>query len=167
MKPIPNQKRVKINKQKVSKETGREKPYMIAYVDTLQKAASDLKGNAFKVYIYLLTNLEGYYFGLSTQDISNTYGMSIDSARDAIKQLIDKGYMVQMEGSKNEYTFYDRVDRKPVEVSEEFADIFVQKKFYPQGSTEPVISTYGEILIKCGGDKERAKRVWEEEGVEI
>lgn len=166
MKPIPNQKRVKINKQKVSKETGREKPYMIAYVDTLQKAASDLKGNAFKVYIYLLTNLEGYYFGLSTQDISNTYGMSIDSARDAIKQLIDKGYMVQMEGSKNEYTFYDRVDRKPVELPEELADIFVKRAFYPGYSKEPEIYAYSEILDKCKGDEEKAKIVWAQ-GVEI
>lgn len=164
MKPIANQKRITIYKEKVSRDTGKERPYFLAYIDTLEKAAQELKGNAFKVYIYLLTNLDGFHFGLSPQDISNKYGMSLDSARDAIKQLIDKGYLELLEDCKFEYAFYDRTDKKPINLPDDVAKKLETKCFTSRSTGEVVEYTFKQILEMVDNDFEYAKSIWE--GVE-
>jgi predicted transcriptional regulator len=140
-------------KETVEKESGKKRPYMIAYVDTIEHAAKELKNGAFKVYIYLLTNQNDYYFGLSPQDIANRYGINIDTAREGIKQLIDKGYLVSSSG--NEFTFYDK---KPVELSEKI-DIMNETRMFHTTKGEEVFYTYAEILDAFGVDE--AKVIWE------
>jgi hypothetical protein len=39
MRPIANQKKITIQKEVVEKESGKNRPYMIAYVNTIEKAA--------------------------------------------------------------------------------------------------------------------------------
>jgi len=53
---IPNQKIVKINREKVDKGTGNGRNYLIAYQDNISSAMKLLSHTAFKVYIYLLFN---------------------------------------------------------------------------------------------------------------
>lgn len=160
MKQIPHQKRVTVNKERVEKDTGRERPFFIAYRDTIEKAASELKGNAFKVYIYIMTNQDNFYFGLSPQDISNRYGMSADSARDAINLLIDKGYLVLLEGTNNDYTFYDRTDRKPIILPDVITEQLETKTFLNRKTGEKVEYTYKQILEMVGSE-ETARNIWE------
>lgn len=162
MRPIANQKKITIIKEVVEKESGKSRPYMISYVDTIEKAGQDLKNTAFKVYMYLLTNQNGFYFGLSPQDIANRYGVSIDAVRDAIKQLEEKGYLDKTD--EDEYFFYDRLDKKPVELAEE-VEINNEKRYFHSKSTgEKVAYTYKEILDAYGA--ESARRIWERGGKE-
>lgn len=53
---IPNQKVVKINREKVDKGTGSGRNYLIAYQDNISAASLTLSHTGFKVYIYLLFN---------------------------------------------------------------------------------------------------------------
>jgi len=108
-----------------------------------------------------MTNQESYYFGLSPQDISNRYGMSVDSARDAIKILLDKGYLVLLEGTKSEYTFYDRTDRKPIVLPDVIAEQLETKTFYNRKTGEKVEYTYKQILEMVGNNEEAALNIWE------
>lgn len=161
MKPIANQKLLTINKEVVTKDSGRAHPYLIAYVDTIYKAAKDLKGNTFKVYIYLLCNQNGFHFGLSPQDISNKMGISVDSARDAINTLIAAGYISLLDGTRFEYMFYDKKDSKPIELPTEAAQKLNKKLFYSPtlGNVE---LTFDE-LVELVGDTQRAAAIWQKE----
>lgn len=155
MKPIQNQKRVTIHKEVVEKDSGKKRPYMIAYVDTIEKAAQELKNSAFKVYMSLLANQNNYYYGLSPQAIANHYGISVDAARDGIKQLLEYGYLER--DTENEYFFYDRVDTKPVELAEEI-EMNQEKRTFHKKDGSLVEYTYAEIYEAYG---ERAKDIWE------
>ena len=157
MRPIANQKKITIQKEVVEKESGKNRPYMIAYVNTIEKAAQELKNSAFKVYIYLLTNQNQFYFGLSPQDISNRYGISIDAARDGIKTLIQKGYLSAVNDSETEYIFYDSPDRIPVELAEEI-EMSSEKRMFHTKNGEEIELTYNQILEQYG---EKAKEIWE------
>ena len=80
-----NQRRININREipKGTKESKRS--YMIAYNDNINDAMKNIsKVSTLKAYLYLIQNTNNYYFALSTQDISNTTGISLKSAKDAI-----------------------------------------------------------------------------------
>lgn len=65
----------------------------------------DLKGETFKLWCYLGKNQNGYEFALSKVDAMN-WGMGSKSSYDrAVKELIEKGYLV--ETSPNHYDFYE------------------------------------------------------------
>lgn len=55
----------------------------------------------------------------SPQYVSNTYGISLTSARRALKELEEAGYIVEKSSSR--YEFYDipQVINKPIELKEE------------------------------------------------
>lgn len=103
----PNQRWIRINKTKVEKNTGVERPYLNAYKDILEKAAKELSGNAFKLYIYLLSNNNNYSFGFSPKDVSERYGCSIDTVRNAFTILVNKGFLILDSESKARYIFRD------------------------------------------------------------
>lgn len=155
MRPIANQKKITIQKEVVEKDSGKSRPYMIAYVNTIEKAAQELKNSAFKVYIYLLTNQNQFYFGLSPQDVANRYGISIDAARDGIKALIEKGYLISNDDV--EYTFYDNPDNKPVELAEEI-EMNNEIRMFHSRNGEEIQLTYNQILDQYG---DKAKEIWE------
>lgn len=160
MKPIANQKTVLINREKIEKGTGRKRPYTQFYIDTIEQAGRELKNNAFKVYMYLATNTDEYTFGLSPQDIANTYGMNVDTAREGIRTLIDKGYLSLLEGSKNEYVFYDRLDRKPIEMPAKMAEKVETKKFLNSTTGKTAEYTFQQV-VEMLGDEEEARMIWE------
>ena len=160
MKSIGNQKKIEIVKEIVDKGTGKNRPYMIAYTDTIELAAKELNNTQFKVYIYLLTNQDGYYFGLSPQDIANRYGASIDAVRDAIKGLIDKGYLVQEKNSEWNYKFYDRLDKKPIPLPSNVSIKEKVKTFIDEDTGEEIKLTFKQLLEECDGDEELANKTW-------
>jgi hypothetical protein len=61
---------------------------------------------AFQLWIYFAKNQDNYTFALSSKDVENTFGMKIKQYNNAIKTLIDKGYLVNTEA--NNYTFYEK-----------------------------------------------------------
>ena len=119
-----NQRTIFINREvpKATKENKR--PYTIIYRDNIDKAMKNIsKVSTLKAYLYLVGNVDKYYFALSTQDISEVCGISVQSAKEAINDLIEKGYLVLRE--KHLYDFYETaheaIELMPVdEVRKEF-----------------------------------------------
>ena len=57
-------------------------------------AMKALKPATFNIYLYLISNTEGYTFGLSKQDIIEKTGIGERSYTTAIQTLIEKGYLI-------------------------------------------------------------------------
>ena len=98
----PNQKSIKIQKEKSDKNN----LYSIFNLEALNIAMVDLKGEAFKLWCYLNKNQDNHEFALSKVDAIK-WGVGSKSSYDrAVKELIDKGYLV--ETSSNHYDFYEK-----------------------------------------------------------
>lgn len=98
---VPNQKTIRIEKEQANKEN----PYSIYNLNALKSAMLELKGEAFKLWCYLDKNQNGYTFALSKVD-ALSWGIGSKSSYDrAVKELIDKGYLINVSG--NSYNFYE------------------------------------------------------------
>ena len=82
-----------------------------AYKDEL-RAMSELKEYELKLYLRLTQNKEGYKFAFSPTGLVKEIGGSDRSWRDAWKGLVEKGYIVPMEG--NEFEILDAPVEKEV-----------------------------------------------------
>ena len=101
MGTVANQKTIKTNKEKSDKEN----LYAIYNLEALQYAMIDLKSSGFKLWCYLNKNQNGYTFGLSPVDAIK-WGVGCKKSYDnAVKELIEKGYLVNRGG--NHYDFYE------------------------------------------------------------
>lgn len=99
----PNQKSV-ITKKTVS---GAGSPYGICNVSAVLTAASTLSDRAFKLYMRMNLHQDGFTYALSPVEISKSTGMSDKRYRDAVKELVEKGYLVQSEKHNSLFTFYE------------------------------------------------------------
>nr|DAT70842.1 MAG TPA: helix-turn-helix domain protein [Caudoviricetes sp.] len=111
------------------------------------------KATSFKVYMYMLGNVDNYRFALSTQDIADVCGMSKDTAKSAVNDLIEKGYLVLRE--KHSYDFYERPIDDSIPVEEE------KKKFKVKGTVDEYIELTYQELINRVGSAEKAKILWD------
>jgi hypothetical protein len=112
MNTVPNQKTIKTNKELCDKSHY----YTQINLDALQYAMSDLKGEAFKLWVYLGKNINGYTFALSPVDAITNWGIgSKSSYTRAVKELIDKGYLV--ETSPNHYDFYELPKNEEIQIT--------------------------------------------------
>ena len=102
---FPNQKMLAINRESVDSKTQRQ--YLIAYTDNLIQAMYDLSPSAFKVYLYLLMNKDGYRMEYSPSYVARMVNVSKDTARDAFKQMERKGYFDRLSNSDYKYNFYE------------------------------------------------------------
>ena len=101
MESVANQKTIKVQKEQCDKAH----LYALYNLDALQYAMIDLKGESFKLWVYLGKNQNGYTFALSKVDAIK-WGIGSKSSYDrAVKELIEKGYLV--ETSKNHFDFYE------------------------------------------------------------
>lgn len=147
-----NQRRININREipKGTKESKRS--YMIAYNDNINDAMKNIsKVSTLKAYLYLIQNTNNYYFALSTQDISNTTGISLKSAKDAINELIEKGYLVLRD--KHTYDFYERPR------GEELIPKVEKKKKFQKNDGTVIEYSFAELVEKYGEAK--AQYYWE------
>ena len=108
---IPNQKIIKINREKVDKGTGSGRNYLVAYQDNISAAMKSLSHTAFKVYIYLLFNKDQFKIAYSPEYIHQISGICNESARRAFKELTAKGYI---EETGKSFSFYEYPRRNPV-----------------------------------------------------
>lgn len=102
MTTVPNQKTITVQKEKCDKQN----LYATYNLEAFQNAMIDLKGETFKLWCYLGKNQNGYEFALSKVDALN-WGVGSKSSYDrAVKELIEKGYLV--ETSPNHFDFYEQ-----------------------------------------------------------
>lgn len=73
----------------------------------LTKAAADLNGNTFKLYIYLADNKDSYKLELSSKDFIQWSGTSDSTYDRAFKELKEKGYLLKAPEKKNVYLFVE------------------------------------------------------------
>ena len=71
--------------------------YPTLYYDYIDKAASLLNGNAFKLWLYLIRWHNQGWVDFSPAALKDRMGMSKTSVLDAKKELINKGYLSEDE----------------------------------------------------------------------
>lgn len=100
---VPNQRIIYIER---SSADVRKEFFKIGH-NQLTKAASDLGGNAFKLYIYLADNKDNYRLELSSKHFIQWSNTSDSTYDRAFKELKDKQYLIQAPGKKNVYLFVE------------------------------------------------------------
>ena len=100
MAQYANQKQITIKRENVSESKANKRPYLIAYQDNLQQAMLDLTPAAFKVYIALLFNADGYRLDFSPEHIKDLTGLCKDTIRKAMTLLELRGYIKTLEFNK-------------------------------------------------------------------
>ena len=98
----PNQKIIKVRREKVDKSKG---TFLNIYESSIEEAMNILTNSAFKVYICLVSNADGYRFSLSPTAIKDKTHLCLDTVRKALKELEIKNYIKYVEG--NQYEFYE------------------------------------------------------------
>lgn len=101
MVTYPNQRVVTVFKDEC------EKDFLQIQNDAWQEASMKLKTySAFKLYLYFAGNRNGYTIALSSVAVQEAIGISENTYRAAFKELVEAGYLRQMETKKNYYTFH-------------------------------------------------------------
>lgn len=146
-----NQRRITIHREVPKGTKDSKRSYVIAYNDNINDAMKNLsKATSFKVYMYMLGNVDNYHFALSTQDIADVCGMSKDTAKSAVNDLIEKGYLVLRE--KHSYDFYERPR------GEELVAVEEKKKKFKTKTGKEIELTFAELVERVG--EEKAKSAW-------
>ena len=104
-KTVPNQKVVKVQKQVCNKAN----LYATINIEAMEAAAQELKAGAFKLWVYFAKNQNGYQFALSNKAVLDTFGIKKDQYDSAIKELLNKSYLVETGG--NQYIFNEVVGK--------------------------------------------------------
>lgn len=99
---VPNQKVVHINRDMPKPNEGN---FLLIKKDNLYAAYRDLNATALCLYLYLAGNMDGFRLALSPKAIHEEMGMPISTAKDQIKVLIQKGYLVPKSEGSNVYDF--------------------------------------------------------------
>ena len=104
---------------RICKERNTTDVHFSAIKDDVLAAACDLNECEFKVYMYLITNQEGYIFGLSKADICARTGISERSYTSAIRILVERGYLTYTKEFATDgketaplYVFHSKPDAK-------------------------------------------------------
>lgn len=100
---VPNQKIIIT----VKAESGAEHPYSIDNINAIRQAMRELTDKAFKLYMNMCINKDGFTYPLSPKFIETKTGMTESRYRDAVKELIKKGFLKQSDKQKNAYFFYE------------------------------------------------------------
>lgn len=103
MAKYANQKSFTIERNPVSKNT--KEVYLCIYGKSLEEAMIDLNGVAFKVYIFLMMNADGYQFDFSPQYLQDKYKFNRSSIYAALKELEEKSYIKKI--GDNKYIAYE------------------------------------------------------------
>lgn len=115
-------------------------------------ASRNLNDGAFKLWIFLSANVDGYQFDLSSKAILNEFGMKKTQYDNAVKELIAKGYLVDEnanhppEDVRNYFGFY-QIPKKSTENTnvitilnptqkEESSSLNARKKIFAQSTDD-------------------------------
>ncbi len=104
----------------------------MANLDAARKAMNSLIGSGFKLWFYFNSNQDGYSFDLS-QKACEEWGIKKDSYYKAVKELIDKNYLIPLSEGSNVFYFYENGDgEKP----KSFSEIPTSKSEEPKSVSE-------------------------------
>ena len=144
----PNQRNITINR-KDALSSGRQ--YLAINCDTLAEASRNISGEvAFKLYLYLASNKNGYELSFSPQHFSNIYGCSIDASRRAFVKLVEANYIINK--GNNSFEFFETPqERRPR------LDIQPERRSY-----KGQLFTYKEVYEELSGElmEEEIKEIW-------
>lgn len=147
---IPNQKVIKINREKVIRGLTGGRLFLVAYQDNLLAAMKTLSHTAFKVYMYFLFQKDGYSVCYSPEYLHKAANMCKDTARKGMKELIEKGYIDQNERG---YDFYEYPRRKPV-----IKPMGEVREFIDDETGEVFKYSYNQLVAAVG--EEQAAALW-------
>lgn len=110
MAQYANQKQIVINREIVENSKSFSRPYLIAYQDNLKQAMLDLTPAAFKVYVCLLFNADGFKLDFSPEHIKDMTGLCKDTIRKSMTLLELRGYIKTIDFNK--YVFSEKSNSK-------------------------------------------------------
>lgn len=149
---IPNQKIIRVNRERVDNVASTGRLYLIVYQDNLLSAMKNLSHTAFKVYVYLLLNKDGYSVAYSPEYIRKQANICKETARKSFKELIEKGYIEETERGFN---FYEYPKKAPV-----IKQIGEVREFVDSDTGEVFNYCYEQLVSIVG--KEQADILWGE-----
>lgn len=151
-----NQNIIQINRE--MPEKGTKRPYLNLYNDNLFAAMQELDGEAaIKLYLYLAANQKGFNLNFSPKHFAETCGMSLNSARTASKQLIEKGFLIQDES--NHYQFYE-VPQKKLNIRSAMKDEYRLIDCQEDGFIKMSYSQFYQEAKKAEWTDEEITRTW-------
>lgn len=109
-----NQKIIKVIKENCNKEN----LYTVINLQALQNAMNNLKGETFKLWIYLSKNQNGYQLELS-QKACLEWGIKKDAYYAAVEKLIKLHYLQPIYDGSNIYTFSETPKKETNSFSED------------------------------------------------
>lgn len=102
---VPNQKVVHIHRDMPYQGEGN---FLMVKKKNFADAYRNLNATAFVLWLYLASNKDGFDLALSPQAVFAELGMPQSTCRDQIKNLINKGYLIQHSEGSNIYDFYEK-----------------------------------------------------------
>lgn len=148
---VPFQKTITINKEKVVKQSSRF--FLCCYQDNIETAMKALTHTAFKVWICLMFNRDGYTIDFSPAYVSQTTGLCLDTARKAMKELIQKNFLIPANEKETIFNFYETPQIKMINERREIIDEY----------TGQIYNYTFEELKNAVGIFE-ASRIWKDNG---
>lgn len=125
---VPNQKKILIERT----SDRATKDYLKVSNESLEIAMYNLKGNAFKLWIYFADNKNGYAMDLYPVDFCTKAKVSDSTYRRAFEDLEKKGYLIKSSKQENLYLFREislsEEIEKPDEVNSIDTDDFAELK---------------------------------------
>lgn len=103
MTTYPNQKVITVNKDIHDKDS----QFLQVKNINWQTACQNLTYSAFKIYLYMASNKDGYRFALSYEAINELIPMNRKTYDKCIIELKECGFLVNKKG--NEWTFYEAI----------------------------------------------------------
>lgn len=71
----------------------------------------NLSNSAFKLWIYLVDNADGYKLDLYPVDFCNVANISYSTYQRKFDELIEKGYLIKSKKAKDMYLFKEKSDK--------------------------------------------------------
>ena len=89
---------------------------MYVGIEEIREAAKKLSPSALKLYLYFVENEDGWEFNFSPKDFQKRYDVAESTSRNAKRELIDKGYII--EEKNNHFTFYSNPQDGLIKIDE-------------------------------------------------
>lgn len=151
-KTAPNQKIIVVEKAPCDTSN----LYFRANIEADIKASINLSANAFLLFNYIRRNQNGYEFGLSRTDVLSKTSIKSDKTfKTVVKELVDKGYLVQNPNQKNHYTFCENPEEIPSGCP---SSIVKDENLEPESDSEESLSFHDSFIVRQ--EIEKIKEGW-------
>lgn len=101
----PNQRFIEIHKEQVTQSKATGRLYLVEYQDNIIDACQNLSASAFKVYVVLILNKNGYRIDYSPEYLHQVTGLCRATAKKALIELEEKNYLIKTDDKH--FDFYD------------------------------------------------------------